>query len=422
MRQKLAKFLTLPLKLDLNYFIKNSIWWTVGEFLVSLLSFLTLVIFGYTIPQKTYGTYQYVISIVSLVAISCLPGMRKAVVSMVAKKQESFIFPASKEVGKWSLLGISALLLISSWYFFHQNYILAVSFFIAALFFWPIRIFNLAFDFWQGKELFHFERKNYVLINLGEAVIFIPVLFLTNNLLVILLAYFLSRNLFRGIFYFYTLRHVSTLTSQFKKIFKKPLSFGKHLTFLNLLDSIANQIDKIMMWHFGGSLTTAVYSFAQMPAQKIQELIPIAPLLLPRLSKISLQNNKKKLLKVFLLLMLLIIPITVLVIKLAPFFYKVFFPKYNSALPYFQILSLGLLFVPFSLFHTALFAKMDSKSLFYISLAKNLSKILLFFALVPIYKIWGGVISILIARFIESFLVAFFFFKTNRSIFRNSSE
>jgi len=402
-------------QVDFYYLFKNGTWWIIGEFLISLLSFLTLIAFSKVFTKESFGVFQYVISTTSLIAITCLPGMRKAVVNAVARGKEHVLLCASKTVLKWSVIGVFILLSLSGWYFVQGNLALGVSFLISALlFYWP-RVFNLSFDFWQGKEKFAFERKSYILVNFLEAILLIPCIVFVKNLIIVILIYFISRAIFRGCFFIFTLTKNRSISPMKCKEVSQFLSFGKHLTLINLFASISNQIDKILMWHFGGSIDLAVYSLAKIPIQKIQDAIPINPLALPRFSKANIYATKKSISLKALCLGFGGIILTLGLITIAPKFYNVIFPNYSSSVRYFQVLCLSFLFLPTSFLNVALISHMRKNELYWISISKNLLKIILLIALVPVYQIWGAIIAILASQFLESIFVLYFFFRLTPS-------
>ena len=155
----------------------------------------------------------------------------------------------------------------------------------------------------------------------------------------------------------------------------------------------------------------AVYSFAQLPVQKLQEFIPIAPLALPKLSQKNVAEIKKPLLAKFRKLFLITTPAVLILILIAPLFYKVLFPQYLESVIYFQVLALGLLFIPVSLLGTALITELKTKELYKIRIISPAVRILLYFILIPLLGLWGAVIAFLAEQIINSALVFYYFKK-----------
>src|SRR3989344_5241879 len=100
--------------------------------------------------------------------------------------------------------------------------------------------------------------------------------------------------------------------------------------------------------------------------------------------------------------------IIVLYITIAPYFYKIFFPKYLDSLPYSQILIFSLLAVPASLVGTIFEAKAMKRSVYFLKTA-SLFRLALYAVLIPLYGIWGLVIARLGMIVLKSALILLLF-------------
>lgn len=408
-KTKIIKFLRWTeryTKTDMVYLAKGSFWWVLSQVVVAGISFLTMMFFSRWLPKEVFGAYQYVLSVLAILGIFSLPGMQTALVRAVAKGREGMLYLCAKEKFRWSLIGVMGSLALSVWYFLHQNFLLGSSFLIASFFFPFPRISNLSFNFWQGKKRFDIQAKYLIVVNILEAVVFIPVLFFTNNLFIVLFVYFLSRSLFRALFFRVTLKKVKNHQKD-----KETLSFGKHLTLMQAIGIFSQQIDKVIIWQFLGPVSVAIYSFSQIPLQRIQGLIPISPLALPKLSEKDVKEIKKGLLKKFFRLFLFSVPFALFLFLTAPLFYKLVFPQYLISVPYFQVLVLGLIFFPFSLLSTSLIAEMKKKEIYISSFVVPFLRIILFLILIPFWGIWGVVLAIVFTQFFGSILIYYLFQK-----------
>lgn len=391
---------------DMLYLAKGGFWCIFGNIFALILSFATMIAFSRWASKEVFGAFQYVTAAIAIIGISVLPGMNAALIRAVAKGKEGMLFLCAKEKFKWSILGVALSLSISFWYLLHHNIILGISFLITSFLFFLPRIGNLFAYFWEGKKRFDIENKYLIVINLLEALVLIPVIFLTNNLILIVLAYFVSRSLFRMIFFKISLKKVKN-----QEIDQETLSFGKHLTLIQSIALFGRQIDKVIIWQFLGPIPVAIYSFAQLPLLRIQGLIPIAPLALPKLSQKNIKEIKEGIFKKFSKLFLISVPLTLFLILITPLMYKILFPQYLESIPYFQVLALTLLFIPFSLLNTSLVAEMRKKELYITSTMVPILKIILFLILIPFYGIWGIIAAILITQVCGSALTFYLFKK-----------
>jgi len=409
LKQEIINFLRWSEKYaqtDMVYVARGGFWWIFGRVCISLISLATMMAFAHWLPKETYGAYQYILSTIAILSIFALPGMDTALIRTVARGYERMIYLCAKTKFKWGVIGAGVCFAISLWYFLHQNFILGISFLIGAIFLPFLATFNLFLPFWQGKKRFDIQTKYLILLNFLAALILIPVLFLTDNLIFIVLTYFASRTFLGAIFFKFTLNKVSNQGEE-----KETLSFGKHLTLMGSFAFFGSQIDKIIIWQFLGPVPVAIYSFAQIPILRMQELIPISPLALPKLSEKNIKEIKKGLFKKFSKLFLVSIPFALFFILLAPYLYKILFPAYLESIPYFQVLALTLILVPFHLLGTSLVAEMKKKELYLIQFATPFLQIILFLVLIPFYGIWGIIAATLIASIFGGTLTLYFFKK-----------
>lgn len=411
MGQKIYQFLNWIskwTKLDIAYVVKSA-WWIFGRVFSFLASFLILIAFGKFVPKEVYGAYQYVISMGGIIGVLTLPGIDLALISAVARKKEKTFFLAEKEKLKWGFLSSLVFFSIASWYFFKANFPLAISFLILAIFYPFLGVFSLYFAFWQGKERFDLQNKYFVFHNFLGAFFLILTIILKPELVFAVFGYCFGFTFATFLFWLKTRKKVTRETEEEKEAIK----FGKHLTIMAFPSMVAGQIDNIILWKVAGAIPVAVYAFALRLIERLSEIIPFSAVALPKMANLDFnhEKTKKKVLKNFLKLFIFSIPATLLYILFCPIFFKIFFPAYKESIIYSQVLSLVLILSPFSFLQTAFLAKMKKRELYVLNFASQIFKILLFFVLIPLFKIWGAVISILSSQILASFLTFYYFQK-----------
>jgi O-antigen/teichoic acid export membrane protein len=263
--------------------------------------------------------------------------------------------------------------------------------------------------FWQGKKDFKTQNRYFIFHNFLAAALLFLIILLKPNLVWIVFGYFFSFSLATFIFYTKTKGKIKKETGEDKET----ISFGKHLTIMYLPGTIAAQIDNVILWQFTNPLAVAIYSYALRVVERLYELIPFSTLALPKMAERNLKEDriKKSIFDKFLKLFWFSIPFTILYIIFCPIFFKIFFPAYKESVIYSQILSLILIFSPFSFLSTAFLAEAKKTELYILNIAPQILKIVLFFVLIPIFGIWGGVSSILISQIFFSALTLYFFQK-----------
>ena len=395
-------------KTDMIYAAKGSFWTLAGKGILALVSIASLAAFANLLPMKTYGTYQFILSIASIAAISSLTGMGPSVTRSIAKGYEGSLSHAFKIRLKWSTLGSVGLIVTSAWYFMNNNPTLAISFLLIAMFF-PFESASMMFvSFWQGKKRFDIQSFYLVISTIAAVTAVVSILFLTNNLVLIILTYFASYAIFMLIAYFLTLKNVKN-----NKQDKEMVPFGKHMSAMNVIGALSSHIDKVILWSLLGPIQVAIYTMSIMPIQKLYSFNPIYNIALPKLSTHGIKGEKRKknIFYKFLILFTVTVPIAIILILIAPFVYKILFPQYLNSVKYFQVLCTWLILAPFTLLSSSFVAEMKTKFMYTEQITVPIIKIILFFCLAPFLGIWGLIIAILTAEVIRGGLLLYFFSK-----------
>ncbi len=409
-KEKIVNFLRWSqkyTKTDMIYVVGGSFWWIFGKVGLSIISFVTLIAFANWLPKESYGTYQFVIASLALFAIFTLPGINTALIKSIVQKKEGTLQLALKKKIKWGVIGAFLSLGLAGWYFLQGNNLLAGAFLLGAIFV-PLReAFNIFSAFWNGRKRFDLQTK-YSIISAGlSTLILIPVIYITNNVLVIIVVFLVSHTFFDWLLYTKTLKQIANSEKD-----ENAISFGKNLTLMNALQTAAEYIDKVIIWNFLGAVPVAIYAFAQLPIQKVRDMLPIVPLALPKLGENKIdEKRKRRVFSKFLKLFVISVPAAAVLVLIAPFLYRFIFPQYLESIVYFQALSLLITLSPFLLLSASLVAEMKKKALYAMNTGAPFLKIILFLALIPYLGIWGIVIAILIAEVLRGFSALYFFLK-----------
>lgn len=394
-------------KTDMVYAAKGGFWIIAQKIGLTILSLATMWAFANWTTKEVFGIYQFVIASVGVLAIFNLPGLKTAVVRGVAKQREGVLQEASKTAFRWSLIKTVILFGVSTWYFYHENTVLGWSFLIAGLI-GPIRAVAGQYShYWIGKKRFDIQSKYSVTSEALSTAALIITIFFTDNPVWIILAFFGSEALFNYTFYKVTLSKTEN-----QKTDTETIPYGKNLTLMSALGTIAGRIDKIIMWKFLGPVQLAIYSLAYDPIQRIKGFAPISTLAFPKLSeKTSVREIKRGIMSKFWRLMVLMVPLSASLIIVAPFVFRLFFAQYTDSVVYFQALSFGFLIMPFSLLSSSLHAEMKTRELYVISTLSPIFKIVLLSTLIPFYGIWGAVIAMLLEQLFSGILTFYYFQK-----------
>jgi len=380
---------------------------TVGKLINSATSFGLAIAYANLLTQETYGQYKYILSVAGLLGVTALTGMDTSLVRSIIKGFEGSLKKVIALRIKWGAIGMLGGFAVSAYYFFNDNNILGFGILIAAIFSPLINaiVYN---PLLEGKKLFKTLSKYSALNQIGVALMILCALFISPNIILLVFVYFFSNFIIQlALFTITNKKHKPN-----DKIDPETISFGKHISLMNILGLIASQSDKILMWHFLGPIQLAIYSFATIPVTQMQSLLrPVAVMAFPKISEQNIEITKKtlplKLLKFNGLLLILIL----IYILISPFFFKLFFPEYIDSIRYSWLFSLSLLFFPIRFLSYPLVAQAKKRDLYIINVSGAALKIIFLAILLPFFGIWGAIYALLLSTLINDFILYYFFKK-----------
>lgn len=393
---------------DNVYVAKNGTYLLIGNTISIIASFLLSVAFARLLPKETYGQYRYILSIATIIAILSLQGINKAIVTSVARGFENTIRQAFKTKIKWGIIG-SLVSVIVAGYFWTQNQSeLTISLLIIAVFLPLFKAGEIYQSYLDGKKLFGIRINYTAITQIISSLLLFCGLFLTKNLIVLVLIYFSSYSLLRLFFFLQTVRKFKPNTNNDTQL----ICYGKHLSLMEIIGTIAGQLDSILLFNFLGATNLAIYSYAVLtidyartPLQIIQEIA------VPKLTIRPNEEIKKYLPKKLIQITFLILIGIGIYFFLAPWFYHTFYPQYTDSITYSRLFALTLLVFPMSMIALTLYTKNKTKELYKINTYVPIVQLISTIILVPILGILGAIIARLLSQFFYFFIAIFYFKK-----------
>lgn len=393
---------------DNVYLAKGGIWLTLGQVISLGASFLLAVAFANLLTPTAYGNYKYVLSLLGMLGIFSLVDMRTAVAQATACHLEGSFYSGFKTQLRWGALGSLVAIGAAVYYWFRGNEVLPIPLLISAIFLPLMQASQICGGFLMGKKLFDIWTRYNIVKQIISAGAIVTALFFTKNLLWLVVIYLVSHTFLN--YFFYLLTKFKFRPN--KKESPETLNYGKHLSLMGVISFVGSYLDKILLFTLAGSTQLAIYSFAMIFPEQINNIAQnINTLAFPKLAQKSREEIKATIMKKLWKLCFLAAIIIILYIIIAPYFYKIFFPQYLSAVPYSQALIFSLVSLPTSLLGTAFQAKMMKRELYLLRIVVASVRIMLFLVLIPLYGIWGVIIAYLGA---EVFSSAFALFLSRR--------
>lgn len=411
LRQKIKNALIWAQKYthtDNLYLAKHGIFlW--GANIISLgLSFLLSIAFARFLTKETYGTYQYVLSIVGILTMFTLPDMIDALTQATATGADRSIFTATRTRIKTGFIGTLIAIIIGIYFWWHGNLAIAIGFFIASAFIPFTEAFKNYLGYLGGKKRFDISSTYSVISQVIYSLAMLICLLFIKNVAELVAVFFVT-NLAVNVFFYY--RTLKILPPSTQKSDPKISSYGIHLTASGIFGIIASQIDRILVFSFIGPQSLAIYTFATAPVDKIKGfLAPISTLALTKFSEKTKEEIKKSINRRLWQLLGLSIFIIMAWVIMAPFIYKWFFPAYLASIGLSQIYVLKYIGLPASILPTVFKSQKMLKPIYFLNITGEVFLIIMYILLLAKFKLLGLVLAAIFTAIYKS-IVLFIFLK-----------
>lgn len=395
-------------KTDMIYLTKGGFWLSFMQVTSSLSAFLLSIIFANFLTKEVYGLYKYILSIFSILSIFTLSGMNVATTRAYSMGQKGVIISALKEKIKFGLVGSLLALGLSLFYFFQGDSTLAQSLLISAIFLPLLDSFNIYETFYYGKK--DFRTPNiYLVINQIIAFLFMAgaAVWASENVLIIVSAYFIPWVVGRMIMTKITLKKEGSVLLN-SVDHQDTLNYGKHLTLLNSIGTVANFLDKIIIFNAIGPSVLAIYSIAVAPIDQVKSLLSksVISLSLPKYAEKSKEEVRRHALVWSLKIIAVTVPMILLYVSVSDWLFNKLFPQYLESVFFTNIYALTLLSIPIYLFQTALNSLGSKKALYVASVSSSATQIILIFIGGLYFGLTGIVSAVLISRLVQMAIFA----------------
>lgn len=388
--KKLVSYFSKLFHVDASYILKGGFWLGIDQAVSVLASVVLTIAFANLLPKEIYGTYRYIISLFGIMSIATLPNMNIAVTSSVSKGYEGSIDTILATRIRWGTMGSLASVLIAIYYMSVGSAEIAIGLCIVALFLPFSDSLTISGAFLKGKKLFREQAGFTVLTRTVSASALLVALFFTNNLFIILLAYFVPYLIMRGSVYIYVRRRFISNTNEDAGV----ITYGKHLSAIQVMNTVINYLDNILIFHLLGPISLAGYTIALAPVNKLLQVVSIMPdLALPKFANRSYAEVRQSLIRKILRVEIIMVVGVMLYIFFAPFLFRTFLPQYIDSIFYSQLLSVVLLAAPFGLIYTLFQAHALKKKLYQYNISIRVVQTILTILLVSFYGIIGAVIG-----------------------------
>jgi len=408
-----------PLKLDVAYFAKGGFFTTLQQ-IIGVTSGLTVsYLFGHFISKELFGEYNLVLSIISMITFLSLPGIDTALTRSVGQGYDTSLLKSTRLKMYFAFLAIPVLLGFSIFYFLiKQNTGIAIALAIASFFYPLLNTFTLYRSFLVAKHKFGLLALLSSFSSLSFLAAITVAIFFSPTTYGLILGYLV------GIVFpsFVSFLLVQRFVKKSKKKDVGLSSYGAFLTVISILPWISGNLGNVLLGNMLGVEALAVFSVASRFLTAVQK--NFAVFYKPATAKLATQSPKEHIETLkhhswkFILLG---IGLCVTLWIATPFLISFFFTKnYHEAISYGRLLSFALIPLPltFAITDIIIYQKQKQPQIV-MSTIPQIIRIILYFILIPLWKINGLVAIIIIDRIIGLLFPLFFVWQSAKKIKSN---
>lgn len=339
---------------DTFYLVANLVVGTLGALIITL-------VLANLISPEDFGIFKYVLSVGSVLAIFSLGGMTTAVARSIAKGCEGGLEKSFIVQLKWGFFITFLATVMASLYFFQGNTMLALLIIWTGITVPVISAANTFKAYFWGKRIFVLAAVFGIAITIFVTSISVLVAQVTRSVFLIVILYYFSQVVINLLSYWLII-HYFHLN---KKMEKTTISYGKHLSAINIIGALAQYLDVFLVFHFLGSAELAIYIMAISIPEQIKNILrSVQTALFPRFAKAPLRKIRDVVNGVLILVMVIIAVTAIGYVLMTPLFFKIFLPKYLAALSLIPLTTWLIIGIFPSLLESVLSARKEVKSVY----------------------------------------------------------
>lgn len=376
-------------KTDMVYLSKSGFWLGLTQTVGTTISLILAYLFANFVDQNVFGVYKYILSTAGFLGAFTLTGMNTSVIRAVAQGYDGAFKQSLLIQLKWSLPYFLFSLIIAGYYYLQGNVSYGIAFSIVSIFGPLSSITNTFSSFLHGKKDFQTSTIYATISAITYFAITVIIIFTVPNAIWLVSSYFIINAITNTYFCLKTLKHNPPKNDILRE---EDISYAKHQSIMNVMGSMAQQIDSIVVYHLLGPVQLAILAFATLVPDRIKTLFnSLVALALPKLSERNRgtwESVRRKTLQLITVATMMV----AFYFLIAPFLYQLLFPEYTTSIFYSQLYALSLILLPSYILVPTMLANREKTGLYVLSVVLPITKIVLSIILIFFYGILGAVL------------------------------
>jgi len=392
----------------MTYLVKGSFWLLTSQAINFVLALVLLWVFANLVSKEVYGEYRFLLTVVTVLALTSLSGTAVALTHSVALGKRATFYPLLHARFRFGLIGSLGALIGAGYYLWQGNTNLAQAFTLIALFVPFIESYTLYAAYLNGVKDFRLMSILHTLQRITTVGALVTAVILTQSVFWILATYLVGMTLSFKAAQAWTLR-IHPLNQEHDET---ALPYAKHLSLMSIMRSGAQHLDKVALWYLAGPVVLAQYVVAiAMPNELVSAFSQISRLALPKMSARNKTELQQSMLRKLLIYFIAMLPVVAIYVFFAPFVFATFLPQYVDSVFYSQLATILIIAAPLGLLTQYFFATKHTTALYIMNALEPVVLIALYAILIPLF----GIVGVITASFIRYLFVfaslLFFFFR-----------
>jgi len=366
----------------------------IGQQALTLISFFFIV---HHLPKEVIGHYQFVLSVIALVSITSLSGMRGALMQSVARGKTGFFKIASRYCFLGGLLGSVILGGMSFYFFYSEDQMMAAAFLIAAVFNPVSQGLMIWKGSYTGAERFKMLSISNVLCTLAVSLFLVGSIFFYTGSHIVLLAIAVVIPAMQNFIMWYSdfLKYRDEVSYD-----ETMIGYGLKTSGYSVFQIGSQQVDRLAIYNFMSAEELAAYNVAMRIPDAIKSIFQnLGYVIMPKFARMrsfSLGMNKNlRLLSITSFLVIVTFAFTIF-----PVIFRFIVPStYEDSLLYAQVLLCSVAVGNHAILQTKyIMSQGDSESFRDLTLVSTIIKILTVPILVYFFGTWGAIAAVFMQR------------------------
>ena len=408
---KILKWSEKYTKTDMTYLAKGGSWLFGGQVINFGLAFVQLWVFANLLPKEVYGQYRFLLTALTLLSLTALPGMGIALVRAAATNALGSVRQVIKTQMLFGLLGTAGSLLVAGYYWYNDDSTLSIAFIIIGLFI-PLMGSAMSYDsYLNGLQDFRLISILHTAQRILVVSSVVVVIYLSQNVLLIFATYVFTTTLS-----FWVAYYISTKKYPPNEIVdESAIPYGKQLSIMSGLRTGVQHLDKVALWYLAGPVQVAQLVVASAIPNELSSAVGhISKLALPKLSNRTKAEMQQSLLRKVFIYFIAMVCLAVLYIAAAPYLFTWFLPQYLDSIFFSQVSALLILAAPLGLFSQYFYATKHTRALYTMHTVEPFVLLAGYAILIPLYGVIGVIVASLV-RFVFLMIALLFFFLRDRA-------